>query len=373
MVREEVVEAGIRDPRVAAALREVPRHLFVAPHLQRHAYFDMALPIGHGQTISPPYVVAFMTQHLDPQSTDKVLEIGTGSGYQAAVLSHLVAEVYSIEIVEPLGRKAAETLKSLDYTNVHTRIGDGYEGWPEEAPFDKIIVTCSPEDVPPKLIEQLREGGRMVIPLGERYQQSLYLLKKVNGKLEPEALEATFFVPMTGEAESRRRVLDGEGLPEMVNGSFEQADDQGRPAGWYYVRQARVERDARAPGGEQVLVFINDTPGRGAQALQSIAMNGRRVREIEIELWIEARRIRPGPTPQHVPHLELNFYDEQRALVGTGVLGPWRSGGSWLRQQKRIEVPSSARLAVLAVGLFGATGQLAIDQVSVRVLKEDAP
>ncbi len=147
----------------------------------------MALPIGDSQTISSPFIVALMTAALDPQPTDKVLEIGTGSGYQAAVLSPLVEHVYSIEIVEELGQTAKRTLSRLDYKNVSTRIGDGFLGWPNAAPFDKIIVTCSPESVPRPLIEQLREGGQMIIPVGERYQQTLYRMTKKDGELGPRA------------------------------------------------------------------------------------------------------------------------------------------------------------------------------------------
>ena len=175
MVEDEIAAAGVNNERVLRAMRDTPRHEFVPPNQRRLAYYDMALPIGDEQTISPPFVVAYMTEEIDPQPTDKVLEIGTGSGYQAAVLSPLVKDVYTIEIVEPLGKRAARTLKQLDYKNVHAKVGDGYQGWPEAAPFDKIIVTCSPEKVPQPLVDQLREGGRMIIPVGERYQQNLYL------------------------------------------------------------------------------------------------------------------------------------------------------------------------------------------------------
>jgi protein-L-isoaspartate(D-aspartate) O-methyltransferase len=202
----------------------------------------MSLPIGEGQTISAPFVVAYMTEKLDPQPTDKVLEIGTGSGYQAAILSPLVAEVYSIEIVESLGQKAARTLKQLDYKNVTTKIGDGYLGWPEHAPFDKIIVTCSPEKVPQPLVEQLKDGGQMVIPVGERYTQELYLLRKKGGKLEREVLVPTMFVPMTGAAEDKRQVRPDPANPKLVNGSFEElAGKSGEPIGWYYQRLMSVQ------------------------------------------------------------------------------------------------------------------------------------
>src|SRR3990172_6053762 len=181
----------------------------------------MALPIGDQQTISPPFVVAYMTQEIAPHPTDRVLEIGTGSGYQAAVLSPLVRDVYTIEIVEPLGRRAARTLKRLGYKNVFAKVGDGYLGWPDAAPFDKIVVTCSPEKVPQPLVDQLREGGLMVIPVGERYQQTLFLMRETGGKLQSEALRPTLFVPMTGAAEEKRRVQPDPTNPQLTNGNFE--------------------------------------------------------------------------------------------------------------------------------------------------------
>ena len=370
MVREEVAGAGITDERVCAALRETPRHLFVPAAQQRSAYFDMALPIGGGQTISPPFVVASMTQALNPQPTDKVLEIGTGSGYQAAVLSPLVAEVYSIEIVESLGRTAEQTLRRLNYANVHTRVGDGFLGWPEHAPFDKIIVTCSPEQVPAPLVEQLREGGTMVVPLGKRYQQTLYRFRKVAGKLESESLEPTFFVPMTGAAEERRQRREDSGLPNLVNGSFESTDNENHPLGWYYVRQAEIVTGPEAAAGERFLRFRNETPGRGAQALQALGIDGRQVRQLDVSLKVETRDVRPGQSAQEVPRLGLSFFDEQRAPLGTQTLGPWTGTIPRTTKQVRISVPARCRLAVLAVGMFGAVGELSIDQLSVRAADE---
>jgi len=202
MVKEQLSSSGygITNARVLAAMGKVPRHEFVPVELWPRAYVDGPLPIGYDQTISQPYIVAFMTEQLDPQPTDRVLEIGTGSGYQAAVLAQLVAEVYTIEIIEPLAQRAEVDLKRLGYTNIQVRAGDGYKGWPEAAPFDVIIVTCAPEKVPPPLVEQLKDGGRMIIPVGPMGDQELVLLRKQGEQLEKHAVLPVRFVPMTGKA-----------------------------------------------------------------------------------------------------------------------------------------------------------------------------
>jgi len=197
MVREQLVARGITSPRVLEAMGQVPRHEFVPTGLRSRAYEDGPLPIGHGQTISQPYIVAFMTEALDPKPTDRVLEIGTGSGYQAAVLSGLVAEVWSMELIEPLARRAEADLGRLGFANVKVRCGDGYLGWPEAAPFDAIIVTCAPEEVPPALVAQLRMGGRMILPVGSQWgSQDLVLLRKTAVGLETKAVLPVRFVPM---------------------------------------------------------------------------------------------------------------------------------------------------------------------------------
>src|SRR5438876_1102316 len=187
MVQQQLKTRGINDARVLAAMAKVPREEFIPPESRAASYEDGPLPIGHGQTISQPYIVAFMTEQLRPKPNDRVLEIGTGSGYQAAILAELVSEIYSVEIVEPLARAAEATLQRLGYKNVHVKIGDGYKGWPEHAPFDAIIVTCAPDKVPQPLTDQLKDGGRMVIPVGERFAQQLYLLEKKNGQLKQSA------------------------------------------------------------------------------------------------------------------------------------------------------------------------------------------
>jgi protein-L-isoaspartate(D-aspartate) O-methyltransferase len=204
MVREQVESRGVRDPRVLDALRRVPRHELVPVALREHAYEDRPLPIGRGQTISQPYVVAAMTEALALQGDERVLEIGTGSGYQAAVLSGLAAKVYTIELEAELAERARADLARLGYANVEVRQGDGWRGWPEHAPFDAIIVTAAPEEVPPDLIEQLAVGGRLVIPVGDHEQQLLLLRKTATG-ITREVLFGVRFVPMRGEAEDESR------------------------------------------------------------------------------------------------------------------------------------------------------------------------
>jgi protein-L-isoaspartate(D-aspartate) O-methyltransferase len=202
MVRQ--IEArGVEDPAVLAAMRAVPRHEFVPPDRRRDAYRDSPLPIGHGQTISQPYVVAFMTQALQLRAGEKVLEIGTGSGYQAAVLARLGCVVFSIEIVAPLAETAAATLRATGH-DVQVRAGDGYRGWPEAAPFDAVIVTAAPDHVPRPLVDQLRVGGRMILPVGEQSQDLVLLEKTATGTTERRVLPVRF-VPMTGTAQERGR------------------------------------------------------------------------------------------------------------------------------------------------------------------------
>lgn len=200
MVETQILRRGIKDPKVLEAMRSVPRHLFVPPGEIESAYDDHPLHIGYQQTISQPYIVALMTELLELEPGDNVLEIGTGSGYQAAVLAELADTVFTIEIVEPLGRAAEERLRELGYTNVIVRIGDGYKGWVEQAPFDAIIATAAPETIPLPLIDQLAEGGRLVIPVGKYYQE-LQLVTKKNGRIGKKNITGVRFVPMVGGSE----------------------------------------------------------------------------------------------------------------------------------------------------------------------------
>jgi len=202
MVRDQIAARGVRDARVLEAMRRVPRHLFVPEQNRARAYGDHPLPLGRGQTISQPYIVAFMTECLALKPGEKVLEVGTGSGYQSAVLACLTDRVFSVEIDGELARRAGATLRELGFGAVRVREGDGFFGWPEEAPFDAVIVTCGVGCVPPPLVEQLGEGGRLIIPVEKRpLSQTLTLVSKKNGKTAVRELLDVLFVPMTGEAQ----------------------------------------------------------------------------------------------------------------------------------------------------------------------------
>ena len=200
MVREQLAARGIRDARVLAAMARVPRHELVPEANRDEAYEDGPLPIGEGQTISQPYVVAAMSEAAALEGDERVLEVGTGSGYQAAVLSELAREVYTIELEPVLAARAKRDLERLGYQNVHTRTGDGYRGWPEAAPFDAILVTAAPDHVPPDLLEQLKVGGRLVIPVGGRFDQELWVYTKTDRGVERRQLMPVRFVPLRGEA-----------------------------------------------------------------------------------------------------------------------------------------------------------------------------
>jgi protein-L-isoaspartate(D-aspartate) O-methyltransferase len=202
MVTDQIQARGIRDERVLDAMLKVERHKFVPNMYEKLAYIDRPLPIGEEQTISQPYIVALMTECLQLKESDRVFEVGTGSGYQAAILSLLAEEVYTVEIIEVLADSAAQRLARLGYDNVHVRHGDGFLGWPEAAPFDAIIITCAPPKLPQPLVEQLAEGGRLIVPLGEDYQ-ILTLYKKVGGTLQKEEIAPVLFVPMRGLIEDR--------------------------------------------------------------------------------------------------------------------------------------------------------------------------
>lgn len=207
MVNTQIVRGGITDSRVIAAMRRVPRHRFIPDYESEDAYGDFPLSIGHNQTISQPFIVAYMTEALKLKPGEKVLEIGTGSGYQAAILAELGVRVFSIEIVEPLARYAMNNLSKLGYTDVRVRAGDGYQGWPDESPFDAIILTAAPDEIPSPLLEQLAIGGRLIVPVGS-YSQQLVLIRRTEEGYQRTELLPVRFVPMTGEAEKDSHKLE---------------------------------------------------------------------------------------------------------------------------------------------------------------------
>ena len=266
-----------------------------------------------------------MTEAIDPQPTDKVLEIGTGSGYQAAVLSPLVKDVYTIEIVEQLGKRAARTLKQLGYKNVHTNVGDGYQGWPEVAPFDKIIVTCSPEKVPQPLVDQLKEGGLMVVPVGERYQQTLYLYAQDGRQAEDGSPAADALRADDRRGRVQRKVKPDPANPQISNGSFEERAkatprQASTPTGWHYQRQLKVETDP-AHARRQALRHLPQRRAR-PRLPRPARLRRRRPQGCQAATVVLGPRPRhpPGPEPEQLPGIVITFYDDHRALIGDAAL-----------------------------------------------------
>lgn len=369
LIREVIIPGGVTDERVIESIRNTARHEFVPLNVRNEAYYDRALPIGSSQTISSPLIVSIMTQELQTDPQQKVLEIGTGSGFQAAVLSPLVKEVYSIEIVPELGAQARKVLDALGYQNVFTKVGDGFLGWEEHAPFDRVIVTCSPEKVPQPLIDQLAEGGLMVIPVGERYQQTLYLMRKKDGKLERESLRPTLFVPMTGEAEERRKVHADPSKPELVNGGFnEQPSAAGVMPGWYYERGVVWEEADDAPEGKNFVTFRNEVQGRPTNLLQGVALDGRQVKRIKLSASVKCSNVKPGIDPDELPAVAIRFFDEQRSLLGTQWLGTFRGSRNWRAESRVFRVPDECREAIISIGLFGATGEASFDDIRLEAV-----
>ncbi|MDB4476599.1 protein-L-isoaspartate(D-aspartate) O-methyltransferase [Rhodopirellula sp.] len=372
MVEKCIAAAGVTDTRVLHSIRNTLRHEFMPEAMRKYAYLDMAVPIGDSQTISSPFTVALMTETIEPSETDRVLEIGTGSGYQAAVLSPLVKHVYSVEIMPCLGRQASATLRRLKCDNVSTRVADGFEGWPDAAPFDKIIVTCSPESVPEPLVEQLREGGTLIIPVGERYQQTLFRMTKLNGKLVREELRPTLFVPMTGEAEDGRRVLPDATNLVVVNGDFEaNATRPGTTSadhvpGWYYGRQVSlVDGSQREPAavGKTFVRFTNQTPGLSSHLLQGVPVDGRLVRRVVLSGLCRTFEVIHGPDSDAAPMISISLYDDSRSELAVFWLGPFGAAPGWQAQEAAFDVPDSSREAILRIGLFGATGTADFDGI----------
>lgn len=364
LIRNVLIPGGIKDPRVLDSVAKTLRHEFVPPQYVRQAYLDIAIPIGESQTISSPFIVSLMTEALQPKATDKVLEIGTGSGYQAAILSPLVQDVYTIEIVEDLGQRTTELLANLGYKNVHCRIGDGFKGWPEAAPFDKIIVTCSPADVPKPLVEQLKEGGMMVIPVGERYQQMLYLMRKKGDKLEKEALTPTLFVPMTGDAEKNRTVQPDPKHPALANTGFEEPliRDFHIP-GWYYQFGCKQIPDDQAPEGKHVVEFQSSDPQLPNMLLQGMPIDGRAVKKIKLGTWLKLENVKVGRDKEKSPSIAIQWFDSNRNRIGYNYVGGFKGTRNWKLEERTFNVPLEAREAIVSIGMFGAEGTAWFDGI----------
>jgi len=370
LVQNVLIPGGIKDPRVLDSVSKTPRHEFVPPEFARQAYLDIAIAIGEAQTISSPYIVAQMTEALQPKSTDKVLEIGTGSGYQAAILSPLVKEVYTIEIVEDLGERTTALLEELGYKNVHCLIGDGFKGWKENAPFDKIIVTCSPANVPDALKDQLKEGGLMVIPVGDRYQQMLYLMRKKDGKLEKEAITPTLFVPMTGEAEKTRKVQPDPTRPVLLNTSFEEPliRDYLVP-GWYYQAGCIQVEDPEAPDGNNVVEFRADDPRWPNHLLQGLPIDGRKIRKIRMGGWMKLENVKVGRDKEKSPSIAIQYFDSNRNRIGYNYIGGSKGSRNWKHEEKVFPVPPDTREAIVSIGLFGAEGMARFDKITFEPIQ----
>jgi protein-L-isoaspartate(D-aspartate) O-methyltransferase len=389
MVEYELLpQKNLDNETVIDVMKRVPRHRFVLPAYRRDAYHDRAIAIGESQTISPPYIVCYMTSKLSPKPTDKVLEIGTGSGYQAAVLSLLVDEVYTIEIVESLGKKADNLLRELGFDNVKVKIGDGYKGWAEAAPFDSIIVTCSPESIPEPLIEQLREGGRIIIPLGERYQQAFYLCTKVEGKLVKELLSPALFVPMTGEAEEKRKIQPDPKNPAIIGGDFEEVRKDGSPIGWHYSRNVSILSNqigdgniiaAKVPSGKFFARFTSTIPKNTnpkkqqppefSQILQGFPVDGKEIKTITINYFARGVDIVPLNGRAQTATGIIMLFDELRDQIAEIPICFVRGNFNWQNFNQTINIPPKTKEAILLIGLPTAFGILDIDNIKISNTK----
>ncbi|MDR1483971.1 MAG: protein-L-isoaspartate(D-aspartate) O-methyltransferase [Planctomycetaceae bacterium] len=385
MVEYELLpQKGLDNESVLDVMKRIPRHRFVLPAFRQNAYRDRAIAIGESQTISPPYIVCYMTSKLSPKPTDKVLEIGTGSGYQAAVLSLLVNEVYTIEIVEPLGKKADKLLHELGFDNVKVRIGDGYKGWAEAAPFDSIIVTCSPESIPEPLIEQLREGGKIIIPLGERYQQTFYLCTKVNGKLVKELLAPALFVPMTGEAEEKRQIQPDPKNPKIIGGDFEEVRNDNTPIGWHYSRNVSILSNqigngtvlpTKIPSGKFFARFTSNPPKNKnpqtkqtpefSQILQGFPIDGNEIKTITINYFARGINIVPLNGRSQTPTGIVLLFDELRDQIAEIPICQVRGSFNWKQFAQTLNIPPKTKEAILLIGLPAAFGTLDIDNLKI--------
>jgi protein-L-isoaspartate(D-aspartate) O-methyltransferase len=356
LIDKVLIPGGIRDPKVVQAVSQTRRHEFVPENIRSEAYLDRALPIGAQQTISSPFIVSLMTEILRTKPSDRVLEIGTGSGYQAAILSPLVDSVYTIEIVGELQDRTTALLQRLGYKNIHTKTGDGYLGWPEHAPFDKIIVT-------------LKEEGLMVIPVGERYQQMLRAFRKTNGTMVAVYERPTIFVPMTGLAESQRQVQPDGRNPKLLNGDFEDKTSENYIPHWYYEFGVRTQTDPTAPKGSQVAEFNSDQAGGPSMLLQALPLDGRHVAKVRLSGFVKTANVQLSKTFEEQPFIVLQFFDEQRNRIGYEWLGPFIGDTPWTHAKREIKIPVENREVIVMIGLFGAKGTATFDGLELEVLE----
>ena len=372
MVEYEVVAAGVKDARVCDAMRTVPRHEFIPAAMRRYAYFDMAVPIGEGQTISSPFIVAYMTEQLQPQPTDKVLEIGTGSGYQAAVLSGLVAKVYSIEIVELAGKTCGANAPPAGLQEHRDE---------DRRRLSRLAGTCPLRQDHRHLLAGERpqaaggatQGGRPIggSPRASATSKLSTCSRKSTTSSRPSPCSRRFSCRWWAAPRMSGSCSPTPSEPAIINGDFKNLSGD-QPVGWYYLRQGRVEPSGRTPGGN-CLSLRNDSPGRAALALQAVGIDGRLTREIEISLWVRGQNVQPGSLPEQPPALSIAFFNANRQQVGRQEIGPWSGSFDWMEKRLRIKVPPSARLASVEVGLGGGTGRLSVTEVTMKVIASKKP
>ncbi len=354
MVEDEIVGGGVTNKRVIQAMLATPRHEFVSHDQQKNAYYDMSIPIGEGQTISGPFVVAYMTQELDPQPSDKVLEIGTGSGYQAAVLSPLVKDVYTIEILQSLGKRADATLKRLKYGNVHVKIGDGYQGLARASAVrqdHRHLLAGESAGAAGRRTQRRRPhdcSGRRALRADAL---SVHQEKRQAGVgiAAPDAVRADDRPGRAGARSAAGSAASQNRQRELrrVGGA------ENEPRAWFYCREMKVSDAADAPDKQHYLVFTNDVPGRMSRALQGFAIDGSKVGQLEVSAMIRGHDIRPGQAVDELPEISLTFYDNNSGIIGRTFAGPFRGTFDWKRVTEKLKVPAKATKCIMHVGSVG--------------------
>lgn len=373
MVEREILpQHEWEDPIVLSAIMRTARDRFVPASYKKTAFRDLAVPLGRSRYQQAPSLLAYMTEELDVRPDEKVLHIGTGSGYYTAVLSLLAKEVYTVELDETLGNRASQTFEKLAYTNIYTKIADGYDGWEEHAPFDRIVFTCSPETVPEPLVKQLREGGVMIVPLGEPFRQVLYRCKKKGEELQKEFLLPYPFELMEGEAQSRRQTKPDPERPELSNGHFERFHENGEPYGWFSMTNAIVREVPDAPEGRHFLKLevnsFSSDEARFARAEQSFALEGKNVSRLHLEAFLRGDRLETlsARNVRASASMILLCYDESDRLLQRYDLAPVSGSFDWKAFQCEISVPKKTKKATLILTLSDRTGTLEFDALSVR-------